>query len=61
MSIVEDSWLRTGDIAYFDEDGYLFIVDRIKEIIKYKGFQVKKKTVCFFSKSTILFLSTVLN
>ncbi|KAG7621023.1 AMP-dependent synthetase/ligase [Arabidopsis suecica] len=40
MSIVEDSWLRTGDIAYFDEDGYLFIVDRIKEIIKYKGFQI---------------------
>lgn len=61
MSIVEDSWLRTGDIAYFDEDGYLFIVDRIKEIIKYKGFQVKKKQFVFFSKSTILFLSTVLN
>ncbi|KAL1224751.1 4-coumarate--CoA ligase-like 6 [Cardamine amara subsp. amara] len=40
MTIVEDSWLRTGDIAYFDEDGYLFIVDRIKEIIKYKGFQI---------------------
>lgn len=43
MIIVEDSWLRTGDIAYFDEDGYLFIVDRIKEIIKYKGFQVRKQ------------------
>ncbi|KFK28573.1 hypothetical protein AALP_AA7G013900 [Arabis alpina] len=40
MTIVEDSWLRTGDIAYFDDDGYLFIVDRIKEIIKYKGFQI---------------------
>uniref|UniRef100_A0A1J3F3W2 4-coumarate--CoA ligase n=1 Tax=Noccaea caerulescens TaxID=107243 RepID=A0A1J3F3W2_NOCCA len=40
MTLVEDSWLRTGDIAYFDEDGYLFIVDRIKEIIKYKGFQI---------------------
>ncbi|EOA16327.1 hypothetical protein CARUB_v10004477mg [Capsella rubella] len=40
MTIVEDSWLRTGDIAYFNEDGYLFIVDRIKEIIKYKGFQI---------------------
>ncbi|CAN8274529.1 unnamed protein product [Cochlearia groenlandica] len=40
MTIVEESWLRTGDIAYFDEDGYLFIVDRIKEIIKYKGFQI---------------------
>ena len=40
MTIVEKSWLRTGDIAYFGEDGYLFIVDRMKEIIKYKGFQV---------------------
>lgn len=40
MTIIEKSWLRTGDIAYFDEDGYLFIVDRIKEIIKYKGFQI---------------------
>lgn len=47
MSIVEDSWLRTGDIAYFDEDGYLFIVDRIKEIIKYKGFQVKEQQFLF--------------
>ncbi|KAJ0239250.1 4-coumarate--CoA ligase-like 6 [Hirschfeldia incana] len=40
MTIIEKSWLRTGDIAYFDEDGYLFIVDRMKEIIKYKGFQI---------------------
>ncbi|XP_010518843.1 PREDICTED: 4-coumarate--CoA ligase-like 6 isoform X2 [Tarenaya hassleriana] len=40
MVIIEDSWLRTGDIAYFDQDGYLFIIDRIKEIIKYKGFQI---------------------
>uniref|UniRef100_A0A1J3D0K2 4-coumarate--CoA ligase n=1 Tax=Noccaea caerulescens TaxID=107243 RepID=A0A1J3D0K2_NOCCA len=40
MTLVEGSWLRTGDIAYFDEDGYLFIVDRIKETIKYKGFQI---------------------
>lgn len=29
-----------GDVAYYDEDGYFFIVDRIKEIIKFKGFQV---------------------
>ena len=35
-----DGWLRTGDIARIDADGFMFIVDRLKELIKYKGFQV---------------------
>ena len=39
-TIVEDGWLRTGDVAILDEDGYFAIVDRVKELIKYKGFQV---------------------
>jgi acyl-CoA synthetase (AMP-forming)/AMP-acid ligase II len=35
-----DGWLRTGDIAWVDGEGYTFIVDRLKELIKYKSYQV---------------------
>lgn len=38
--ISEDGWLRTGDVAYYDEEGNFYIVDRLKELIKVKGFQV---------------------
>jgi len=37
---VVDGWLRTGDLAWKDEEGYVFIVDRLKEVIKCKGLQV---------------------
>jgi len=39
-SITEDGWLRTGDIALVDDAGHFYMVDRLKELIKVKGFQV---------------------
>src|SRR6185312_10946268 len=39
-TIDSDYWLHTGDVGYADEEGHFFIVDRAKELIKYKGFQV---------------------
>ncbi|HSR10837.1 MAG TPA: AMP-binding protein, partial [Thermodesulfobacteriota bacterium] len=37
---LRNGWLYTGDIAWMDEDGYVFILDRKKEMIKYRGYQI---------------------
>lgn len=39
-TIDETGWLHSGDIGYYDEDKQFFIVDRLKELIKYNAYQV---------------------
>ena len=42
---IRDGWLYTGDIGYFDEEGYLFVVDRKKELIISGGFNIHPREV----------------
>lgn len=43
-SIDSEGWLKTGDLCYIDSEGFVFVVDRLKELIKCYGYQVKKTT-----------------
>jgi len=42
---VRDGWLHTGDVGHFDDDGYLYVVDRIKDLIIRGGFNVYPRDV----------------
>ena len=39
-AVLQDGWLRTGDVAVLDDDGYVFLVDRLKDIVIVSGFNV---------------------
>jgi long-chain acyl-CoA synthetase len=45
QDVFVDGWLRTGDVGYMDSDGYVFLVDRIKDIIIASGFKVYPRTI----------------
>jgi long-chain acyl-CoA synthetase len=45
VTVTEDGWLRTGDIARVDADGYFYIVDRLKDIIIASGFNIIPREV----------------
>ena len=44
-TVLPGGWLRTGDIGKFDPDGYLKIVDRLKDLIKFRGYSVSPSEV----------------
>ncbi|MDB5910504.1 MAG: 4-coumarate--CoA ligase [Massilia sp.] len=50
--MLEGGWYRTGDLGYTDDNGFLVVYDRLKDIIKYNGFVLS--SICFrpYAEST---------
>lgn len=46
-TVDKEGWLHTGDVVYYDEDEYFYVVDRTKELIKVKGHQVSQRYLIF--------------
>jgi len=42
--IDSEGWLHSGDLGYYDEDGHFYAVDRLKDLIKVKGYQVGEQS-----------------
>lgn len=53
LTIDSEGWLHTGDVGYYNKNYNFYIVDRIKELIKYKGYQVMYIVYCSLHKSPI--------
>ncbi|MEM4523443.1 MAG: AMP-binding protein [Nitrososphaeria archaeon] len=43
--VLENGWLRTGDLGKIDKDGYLYVEDRVKDVIKYKGYSIYPRKI----------------
>ena len=41
-----DGWFKTGDVVIIDQSGYINVIDRTKELIKYNGLQGRHSQVC---------------
>ena len=52
-AITEDGYFKTGDVGFQDKEHNFYITDRVKELIKYKGFQVAPAGECGFSFLTL--------